>query len=415
MSVDRFAWFDSPWELTESILAGRSGIDVPRLYVTNLADAEEFLECYGYDWNRADHRREMAALRDEAIEFLEADLMHDEPGLVFDAEVRGERDIRHLLLWASGSLDDRRQLWACTLLRVMHTFAHAGSYYQEQYETQIRRQILDKFEPHIRQTPDGLVLGDGEESIPLVDFTVRERKSRRSIAMKLLHKAENVATDIYDWVGLRFVTRDRFDAFLVARYLRLRNMVMFANTRPGRSRNSLLRLDRIKEDLRELDALVRAGEVQREDRLEWMRRRVAAHDFPEHDSTANPNTATGYHSLQFTCSQLVRVEKPNLSTTARVFSASPGADRLRGIFDRFGVETEARFFFPYEIQILDAENWERSRSGIASHADYKARQRHAVKRRLWGNLVAASPRDSQVRGHYPVATELESSEPVPGR
>jgi uncharacterized protein (TIGR04562 family) len=167
---------------------------------------------------------------------------------------------------------------------------------------------------------------------------------------------------------------------------------MFANTRPGRSRNSLLLLDHIKRDLRELDAEVRAGRLSSDERLDWMRRRVAEHEYPNHEPSANPNTATGYHSLQFTCSQLVRVQKPNLSTTARVFTTSPGADRLRGLFDRFGVETEARFFFPFEIQILDAENWERSRSGVASHADYKARQRHAVKQRLWGQRVPVEPR-----------------------
>jgi uncharacterized protein (TIGR04562 family) len=46
-----------------------------------------------------------------------------------------------------------------------------------------------------------------------------------------------------------------------------------------------------------------------------------------------------------------------------------------------------RFFFPYEIQILDADSFEEARSGRASHDDYRERQREAVRRRVLGVLA----------------------------
>jgi hypothetical protein len=67
------------------------------------------------------------------------------------------------------------------------------------------------------------------------------------------------------------------------------------------------------------------------------------------------------------------------------------AATVRKMLERFGVDTEVRFFFPYEVQIMDADAYERSRSGLASHEVYKARQRHAVKRRLWGSRISDTP------------------------
>ena len=52
-------WLDIPWDTMETMIAGKSGIDVPRLHVRNLEDAREFIEGYGYDWENAAHRREL--------------------------------------------------------------------------------------------------------------------------------------------------------------------------------------------------------------------------------------------------------------------------------------------------------------------------------------------------------------------
>jgi uncharacterized protein (TIGR04562 family) len=278
-----------------------------------------------------------------------------------------------------------RQRWACSLLRVMHTFAHCGSYFQDIYGDQIREQILHSFRPHLQLTSNGLFLGKGPHAVPLRSFQMRGRKSRRSIAMKLLHKAENVSADVFDWVGIRFVTLHRYDALLVARFLRANNVIMFANVRPGRSRNTLMDLQQVRA-LTEESLRFAHNDAQR---WEWLRAQVAANPYPEEAtrSTYNPHSAAVYHSIQFTCSQHIRVANPHLASLRRFVGNSGRFDTMARTLDRFGIQTGIGFFFPYEVQIMDTESYERSRHGRASHTEYKARQRHAVKRRLWGDWI----------------------------
>ena len=96
------------------------------------------------------------------------------------------------------------------------------------------------------QDEKGLWRGQGERAIPLKNFEVKSHKSSHSIAIKLLHKAENVAADIFDRIGVRFITPTRLDCVRVIRYLRERNVIMFANVKPSRSRNTLIDLDRFR-------------------------------------------------------------------------------------------------------------------------------------------------------------------------
>jgi len=388
MTDDSQSWLDIPWEMMETVVLGRSAIDVSRLYLSGIADAEEFLRCYGFDLQRPEQAREVEEIRREALEFIVDDLLVDEPQLIMPPEIRAESDVRRLLLWASVPHVQPRQKWACSILRVMHTFAHCGSYFQDLYGDQIREQIRGRVLPHIHQTNDRLTLGEGPDAIPLKAFQMRGRKSRRSIALKLLHKAESVSADVFDWIGLRFVTEHRFDALLVARYLRAQNVIMFANVRPGRSRNTLLDMTAVRACMAQLDEDVRAGRIAEYERWRKLREQVANMPYPEDPGKSyNPFSAAMYHSIQFTCSQQIRVNNPHLANFQRTLNQSGRFDVLSRAFDRLRMQPTFSFFFPFEVQVMDHESFERSRHGRASHGEYKARQRHAVKRRLWGDWV----------------------------
>lgn len=388
MADDSHSWLDIPWEMMDTVVLGRSAIDVSRLYLTGIADAEEFLRCYGFDLQRPEQAREVEEIRREAMEFILEDLLVDEPQVAMPPEIRAEADVRRLLLWASIPHVQPRQKWACSILRVMHTFAHCGSYFQDLYGDQIREQIRARIMPHIYSAGDRLTLGDGPDAIPLKAFQMRGRKSRRSIAMKLLHKAENVSADVFDWIGLRFVTEHRFDALLVARYLRSQNVIMFANVRPGRSRNTLLDVAAVKERMAQVNEDVRAGRLAEYERWQRLRDLVADMPYPEEPGKSyNPFSASMYHSIQFTCSQQIRVNNPHLVNFQRALSQAGRFDMLSRAFDRLRVQPTFSFFFPFEVQVMDHDSFERSRNGRASHGEYKARQRHAVKRRLWGDWI----------------------------
>ncbi len=40
------------------------------------------------------------------------------------------------------------------------------------------------------------------------------------------------------------------------------------------------------------------------------------------------------------------------------------------------------FYFPFEIQLMDRESYLKTREGLASHKEYKQRQREAVRKRV---------------------------------
>ena len=406
--ADDYTSGDIPWEIMDTMISGHSAIDVPRLYLSSLADADEFLRSYGYRWEDAEDRAEVEGLRQEALEFLVHNLLEGEPDLEILPVVRDEEDVRKLLLWASAPIGGSRQLWACTMLRVMHTFAHCGSYFQQMFSDQIREQVLERFEPHIYETPNGKQLGQGPDAIPLHAFQFRGTKSRSSLALKLLQKAENVAAEVFDWVGVRIVTQDRFDALLAAKYLRTHNVVLFPNVRPGRSRNTLIDTDRMRVEMAKLDDKVRAGKMARHEKLNRAREIAASMPYPTKGArSANPFSLSTYHSIQFTVSQQIRVPNPYLGGMGKVIGnidrlahsgphkavtpidkiAQSGANRIARTLQRAHLHSEVKFFFPYEVQILDKNTFVESRSGRASHAVYKARQRYAVKKRLFGSRI----------------------------
>jgi uncharacterized protein (TIGR04562 family) len=335
-------------ETLRAMVGGRSAIDVARLQVADLAEAERFLDCYGYQWSDPEERAEIEDIRSASLAFLANVLLDD--GEVVAREVADEVDVRKLLLVVSGTAPAPREQrrWACALLRVMHTVAHARSDLAEHYAEPIEAQILGRFREHLREADGGLMLGD----IPLVHYETRARKPLESVVLKLLHKPENVAADIFDRIGVRFVTRSRMDALKVVRFLRRNNVVMFANTKPSRSKNTLVDLDELERAMRvTVDPDTLAAAMQR-----W--------PYPERDAGGENPHSRDYHAIQFTARQRVRVRDGN----GQIF----------------------RFFFPFEVQVLDEASFVESRAGFSSHDEYKSRQRSAARRRVLGPLADSS-------------------------
>jgi uncharacterized protein (TIGR04562 family) len=349
------------WRTLRHILDGRSPIDFPRVNVSSEAEAVSFLAAYGFDWQIENHRDEIDSMREQAVTFVENELLDGEQ---IPEPVRMQTDLRKLLIWASSRDRDDRALWSCALLRVLHALAHSHSFLNDLYGDEVRNQILEAFEPHLHIRRKGLSLGRRPNDISLVDFEVKPAKSKHSVLLKLLHKPESVAASIFDRIGVRFITEERFDVLLVANYLDENNVVSFSNLVPGRTRNTLIDLDWLEDDYRRLQ--VSNGRVGEEtgDLLDILRGAVQVMPYPAaRNSLYNPHTSSAYHALQFTCRKLIWV------------NASQNGNRVR-----------ERFFFPFEIQILDEESYRQSRSGFAAYDEYKARQKSAVRKRVFGEL-----------------------------
>ena len=76
--------------------------------------------------------------------------------------------------------------------------------------------------------------------VNLVEFQAKPKKTRDSTLMKLLHKPESVAEEVFDRIGIRFVTQSRTDAVRVIHFLEQSNVIVAENIKPSRSRNTLV-------------------------------------------------------------------------------------------------------------------------------------------------------------------------------
>jgi len=333
-----------PFHTLRAIVGGTSAIDLDRLQVADDESAQRFIESYGFDWTSAEDRVEIERFRTRAIQFMEFFLLEGTEAI--PTAVRDETDIRALLMLVSRLRPTVESLWACAILRVMHTIAHASSDMSATYGDAIRAQILERFHGHIEVRDGQTWLGD----VPIVQFEERSVKSPNSIVMKLLHKPENVAASVFDRIALRFVTADRLGALFVVRYLRTNHVIQFANIKPSRSRNTLV-------DVERLEALIESGDHT----PEALAAEVETWPYPDGRGDRNPFSSDRYRAIQFTGRQRVRIPLPD--------------------------GEQLGFFFPFEVQILDQASYAASRVGDASHQAYKARQRETCRRRVLGALL----------------------------
>ncbi|MBI3928241.1 MAG: TIGR04552 family protein [Armatimonadetes bacterium] len=393
--------FEFSWEIMRVFLEGTSPIDLSSLGLTGRKEARDFLALYGYDLDDPHEQEQALRVHVEAVAFIKHLLCpasaEGDVELVMRSEVERPADLSDLLLWASGrEADEELQQWACAVLRVMHTISHANNALRSQFYPEIKRQILDRFKRHIVEDEKGnLWLGQGELPVLLHGIYFREEKSRESVILKLLHKPDNVAQRIYDRIGVKIVTSSKVGALLALKYLRKNNLVLFPNVTPGRSRNTLVDLELFRKAYEELTPHDSLEEDLRD--LEFVR---ALEDSPEarrlEHGIENPFTSPHYRSIQFTCRQLVRVTDPAYHVVQRVrahlqrYHAGPDLEALLEDLEGQMPERDLRFFFPYEVQILDKANHLQSEQGLSSHADYRRRQVRAARRRVLGSLARAA-------------------------
>ena len=391
-TIDGFAW-----ETLRSFLDGVSPIDLTRLAFYDRNHAREFLLHYGYDLDRPVEAEDGWSVFREALDYLERILcpapIPGDTALSMPPELGRIEEIADLLVLASS--EGPLQPWACALLRVMHTISHANHAVRSPFYREIQQQILDRYREHLVETPDKqLFLGRGAAAVPLEGVFFREEKNRDSMILKLLHKPANVAQDVFDRIGVKLVTPTRVEALLAVRYIRMNNLAMFSNIAPGRARNTLIDIEMFREVLASLPS---DDDESVETRVSRERERFLATPTPEipwpTQGSGNPHSSRAFHSIQFTCRQLIRIANPVFLATKKLredlSEVWPQAevDRRLAAIELHGGEETLRFFFPYEVQILDKENHELSESGESSHANYRLRQLRVARRRVLGGLL----------------------------
>lgn len=409
-------------------LDGLSAIDLPVLAIHSQEAAHRFLRGYGFDPARQGDLQRAVAIHGEALAFMERHFLAG-TSLAVPHEVAQPGDLAELLMLASDETEANRaiQPWACAVLRVMHTIAHCDDDLRLRYFREIRGQILETYRQHLIEEGSDLYLGSGSDRVPLVSFKVRERKDRDSVILKLLHRPGNVAEEIFDRIGVRLVTPTKLDALLALRYLRDQQVFSFANIQPEQSKNALVDLPRFLAELDALDA-----DASEEDARGRLLGSLAIPDGiavrPETDpARRNPHSLPGYRAIQFTARQRIRViphgrrrlQAASLVLESAMSKATEMTRRIESLLESAAphqrsslealladaqdggralaeagrhaqpeaLEGELSFFFPYEVHILDAASDRENEAGASSHAEYKARQREAARRRVLGRLL----------------------------
>jgi len=386
------------------MLRGRSVIDSHfGLPLRTLEVADEFLHRYGLQLENPVEKAEILGNYHESIRFIRKYFLKPENPEGADLEMprafQELNDIRQLFVWAADSSieNSTRARWACSILRVMHAVSHLDKDLRHDFFPEIQKQIFDRFYKEIHSIDEQVYLGDPKESrsISLEKFQTKPRKSRDSVILKLLHKKQIIAEDVFDQIGLRFVTKDKMGVVKVLKYLKDKYIVISTNISPSRSRNNLVDPRLYRRTWRDIHQAVVKGETKDEN---WIKKTLEAavgegfletqDEIREH----NPLSSSQYHSIQFTCRQLIRFRNPAYEELKNLRSHLKNSTDIeaRLLMDRLDLSQlakEQKFFYPLEVQILDIENYRKSESGEASHASYKSAQTKMAMKRVLGQLL----------------------------
>ena len=243
-----------------------------------------------------------------------------------------------------------------------------------------------------------LCFGRSDDFVEIEKIEWKPSKPRQSIILKLLHKPANVAETIYDYLGVRLVTKTYADVVRLVKILSEHHIISYANTNPKRSRNSLVNLEYFKIQIETLRNLLIKDKISAEEFQEKVRS-IELTD-PSVSKKTNPHSAASYKSMQMTCRHMVRIK----STTARwtekledyitINENDPGNRLVRALLEnlkrsdssRLNRE-ESRAFFPYEVQVFDSETLTKIENSGANHVQYKKAQVRTARRRvLWSVL-----------------------------
>lgn len=390
------------WETLHVVCSGKSSLDAKN-YLTEMwggDQAYDFLMGYGFDLKNPVESAELFGNFHEALQFIKRYFLKEgnPEGLELSVPsfLYAITDISELFLMAMGhgknkvSLEDA--LWAGVILKVMHTILHADKDLRYRYYSVIQQQIFDRFYKYVVRDENNQLMMKNEAgfTIPLVDFQTKAKKTRESILIKLLHKQENVAEELFDRIGVRFVTESKLDAVRVIRFLVANYVVMINNIKPSRSQNTLVDMDLLK---RKMYPLLKSTlrETWGEERFHQELSKLVDTCVPKAAGT-NKHSSHEYRAIHFTGRQLIKYRNPFMGQFSEVRKASlsdpenPLAKQILAL-DTSPIARDVRFFYPFEVQITDRESHLKNTQGEASHEEYKKSQVKSAMRRIFRPLI----------------------------
>ena len=348
----------------QSLIGGTPILEAPAPQVTTLEEARSFLRAYGYDVENPQDQERIWHIHTRAVTYLKSRILREGEQIPEELSDPAQlKEISYLLLKAGpAETDERMNLWACVLLKVMHVVTHLQNDLFSYFSTDIQEQIFKPYKTFVTQDPAmGLLMNTASEEVEpirLQKMELKPFKDSNSAITKLLSKPEAVAFGLLDKIGVRIVTHSLLDVFRVMQFLVKQHVVSYPHVVPGQTNNSLFPVNQF---LRIVERSKREGINDPRVIDERIRETLATGiENSQYLIKRNDFSASNYRFIKFINRQLVKVSVP-------------------------GNERPLSFFYPYEVQIIDYEHYLESMTGEASHEEYKARQRAKARQRLFGS------------------------------
>jgi uncharacterized protein (TIGR04552 family) len=320
------------------LLRGGSVVDWHRLNFASEDEASEFIRSQEIDPGDERDAARAEQVKQAAIDYLRRHFDFPVPKPV------AKKDLLGLLMLASSK--GHRQICACAILKVMHIIHHLEARELLYLLPTADEEVFQWVEQKVYRVMAAALAND----FPILEF-IGGRKNKDSLYTKLLSKSDVSASQIYDKIRFRIVTRTAQDVFPILNYVQ-RSIFPFNFVIPGQSTNTLLRFHDYCRSEPALARLVPQLQLPLdvEDGLSPIDNRF---------------TAPSYRIVHFVADVPVRVPPQVLATASA--SAAPLGHMI---------------FVQTEFQVLDRATDESNEMGDASHRAYKERQKLAVMHRL---------------------------------
>jgi uncharacterized protein (TIGR04562 family) len=391
------------WETLDVVCSGKSSLDATN-YLTELYDKNQvanFLLGYGFDISDPVESAELFGIFQEAMQFIKRYFLREGNPEGLDIRVPNYlytiTNISELFLAATGhssvKLKPDEQLWAGVVLKVMHTLLHTDKDLRYRYFSTIQQQIFDRFYKFIHRDQQNRLFLKNETgtTIPLYDFETKAKKTRDSIVIKLLHKQENVAEELFDRIGVRIITYNKLDALRVIRFMHRNHIIMINNIKPSRSQNTLVDLTKLR-----MKIFLLYKEAIRNQMVEetfYQRLNSLIEDCTPHKTYHdNRHTLEEYRAIHFTGRQLIKYRNPFMASFNEVRKQAlkdrenPVSQALLNL-DTSPISRDVRFFYPFEVQLTDYESHLKNTQGEASHVEYKKSQLKSAMKRIFRPII----------------------------
>lgn len=392
------------WETFDVVCSGKSSLDAKN-YLTELYSKEQvanFLYGYGFNIDDPVESAELFGIFQEALQFIKRYFLIEGNPEGLDLKIPhylySITNISELFLSATGNssfkLKTEEALWAGVILKVMHTILHTDKDLRYRYFSTIQQQIFDRFYKFIHRDEENRLFMKNETgtNIPLYDFQTKAKKTRDSIIIKLLHKTENVAEELFDRIGIRIITYNKLDALRVIKFLHMNYVIMINNIKPSRSQNTLVDLNLLRRRVMTLYKDTIRNNLSEDEFYQKLNNLISDSAPVSSQSEKNLHTSEEYRAIHFTARQLIKYRNPFMASFNEVRKQAlrdrenPLSQSLLNL-DTSPISRDVRFFYPFEIQITDYESHLKNTQGEASHIEYKKSQLRSAMKRIFRPIL----------------------------